>query len=64
MKFDLDMILTSSSRSRNIVYNLVGYEMHLSTKYEVNLKNGLGGVLENTYREPDRQTDRQTDRGP
>ena len=36
--------LTLGSRSRNIVYLLSGYEMHLSTKYEVNRINGLGGV--------------------
>ena len=29
-------------RSRNIVYMLSGYEIHLSTKYEVNLT--IGGV--------------------
>ena len=33
--------LTLGSRSRIVVYMLAGYEMHLSTKYEVNPTNGL-----------------------
>ena len=41
---------TLGSRSRNIVYMLSGYEMHLSTKYEVNPLNGLGGVREHARR--------------
>ena len=42
-------------RSRNIVYMLSGYEMHLSTKYEVNLPIGLGGVREHTHTQTYRQ---------
>ena len=36
--------LTLGSRSRNIVHMLAGYEMHLSSKYEVNPTNGLAEI--------------------
>ena len=36
--------LTFDSRSRNIVHMLAGYEMHLSSKYEVNPTNGLAEI--------------------
>ena len=35
------MTLTLNSRSQNIAYMLAGYEMHLSTKYEVHPTNYL-----------------------
>ena len=44
--------LTFDPRSWNVVQVLTGYEVHLSTKYEVNPSIGLGGVRG--------QTDRQT----
>ena len=52
--------LTFDLRSWNIVYMLPRYEMHLSTKYEVNPFIGLGGVRGQTHT----QTHTHTDRGP